>query len=299
MKLTGGATAAASLLFAAGMLAQSALPATPGQPAQAQPAQAQPPPGGRGPQPQPIRPVAVSALTANPDLYVGGPVSLTAAVERRYGASAFSIDQDRTRSAAQDVLVLAPVLSAPVEPNTYVTVIGEVVRFDLAAVIAKMKDTMPALAPEVVATYRGRPAIIASSVINAAMTDLAKRLPPPMSPEEAALSKVMKQVGPGFNALRQAVTASNGGDAAAHAAALKDHFTEAAAFWKTKTYPDAIQWTEDATRESDAIAAASARGDWDAVKAGVPKLQAACASCHTQYRERLDDGTYRFKQPGK
>jgi cytochrome c556 len=260
-------------------------------------AQSQPPPApaGRAPQPQPIRPVAVSALTANPDLFVGGPVSLTAAVEQRYGASAFSIDQDRTKSAAQDVLVLAPVLTAPVEPNTYVTVIGEVVRFDLAAVMAKMKDTMPALTPEVVAKYRGRTAIIASSVINTAMTDLAKRLPPPMTPEEEALSKLMKQVGPGFNALRQAVTAANGGDAATHAAALKKHFTETAAFWKTKTYPDAIQWNEDAKRESDALAAAATRSDWDAVKALVPKLQAACASCHGQYRERLDDGTYRFK----
>ena len=67
---------------------------------------------------------------------------------------------------------------------------------------------MPALAPDVVAKYRGRPAIIATSVINGAMTDLAKRLPPPMSPEELALSKVMKQVGPGFNALRQSATAT-------------------------------------------------------------------------------------------
>lgn len=256
-----------------------------------------PPPAGRGAQPQPIRPVAVSALASNPDLFVGGPVSLTAAVEQRYGATAFSIDQDRTKTAAQDVLVLAPVLNAPVEPNTYVTVIGEVVRFDLAAVMARMKDTMPALAPDVVAKYRGRPAIIASSVINTAMTDLAKRLPPPMTPEEEALSKLMKHVGPGFNALRQAVTASNGGDAAAHAAALKKHFTDTAAFWKTKTYPDAIQWNEDAKREADALAAAATRGDWDAAKTLVPKLQAACASCHNQYRERLDDGTYRFKTP--
>jgi cytochrome c556 len=262
-------------------------------------AQAQPPAGGRGPQPQPIRPVAVSALTANPDLYVGAPVTLTAAVEQRYGATAFSIDQDRTKTAAHDILVLAPVLTAPVEPNTYVTVIGEVVRFDLAVVTVKMKDAMPALAPEVVAKYRGRPAIIASSVINTAMTDLAKRLPPPMTPEEEALSKLMKQVGPGFNALRQAVTATNASDAAAHAAALKKHFTETAAFWKTKTYPDATQWNEDAKRESDALAAAATRSDWDAVKAGVPKLQSACSSCHNQYRERLDDGTYRFKQPAR
>jgi len=74
-------------------------------------------------------------------------------------------------------------------------------------------------------------------------------------------------------------------------------FGEAAAFWKAKARPDAIQWTEDARTASAALEAAAAKGDWDAVKAGVPKLQAVCGSCHGVYRERLDDGTYRYKPP--
>ena len=41
------------------------------------------------------------------------------------------------------------------------------------------------------------------------MTDLAKRLPPPMTPAELALSKVMKQVGPGFTALLTAIGRPN------------------------------------------------------------------------------------------
>ena len=150
-------------------------------------------------------PVAASTLAANPDQFVGMTVTLTAAVDQRYGGTAFSVDQDRATSAGQDVLVLAPLLNAPVEANAYVTVIGEVVRFDAADAAARMKDAMPVLAPDVAAKYRGRAAIIATSVINGAMTDLAKRLPPPMTPEELALSKVMKQVGPGFTALRQSV----------------------------------------------------------------------------------------------
>ena len=91
----------------------------------------------------------------------------------------------------------------------------------------------------------------------------------------------MKQVGPGFNALRQAVTAANAADAA-HAGAPRSSkaFTEAAAFWKTQPHADAIQWTEDAKRESDAIAPPPAKGEWEAVKAAVPKLQAVCGSCH-------------------
>ena len=146
----------------------------------------QAPAAQRGRPPQALVPVAASTLAASPDQFVGMTVTLTAAVDQRYGGTAFSIDQDRAASAGQDILVLAPLLNAPVEMNAYVTVIGEVVRFDPADAAARMKDAMPALAPEVAAKYRGRPAIIATSVINGAMTDLAKRLPPPMSPEEDA-----------------------------------------------------------------------------------------------------------------
>jgi len=253
-----------------------------------------PPAQGRGGPPQPVVPTAVSVLVATPDKFVGTSVSLTAAVEQRYGATAFSIDQNKTTSGP-DVLVLAPVLTAPVEANAYVTVIGEVIRFDVATAAAKMKDAMPPLSAEVVEKYRGKPAIIATSVINNAMTDLAKRLPPPMTPDEEALSKLMKQIGPGFNALRQAVTASNVDDVRTQAATLNKAFTEAAAFWKKQPHADAVQWTEDAKRESDAIATAAAKNDMEAVKAAVPKLQSACGSCHGSYRERLDDGTYRYK----
>jgi hypothetical protein len=260
--------------------------------------QPQTPPAGRAP--QPILPVAVSTLTTTPDKYIGGMVSLTAAVDQRFGANAFSVVQGRAKGSGdgpRDLLVLAAVLTSPVESGAYVTVIGEVMRFETAEIAAKMKDAMPQLSADVMNAYRGRPAIVATSVINAAMTDLAKRLPPPMSPEEQALSRQMKQIGPGFSALRQAVTAANAADAAAHATAMSRAFGEAAAFWKPRPHPDAIQWTEDARRQTAAIAAAAGRADWDAVKASVSKVQSFCQDCHGRYRERLDDGTYRFKLP--
>jgi hypothetical protein len=296
MKVKGFAgVSAVALAISLGALQAppSAPPAGPAQQAPATPA------AGRGRGPQALVPVAASTLAASPDQYVGMTVTLTAAVDQTYGATAFSVDQDRAKSAGQDVLVLAPLLNAPVEPNAYVTVIGDVVRFDLAETAARMKDAMPLLGPEVVAKYRGRPAIIATSVINGAMTDLARRLPPPISPAELALSKVMKQVGPGFTTLRQSATAGSGPETTAQAAALVKLFGEAAAFWKIQSRPDAIQWTEDAKLTSGAIEAAAAKGDWEAVKTAVPKLQAICGSCHGIYRERLDDGTYRFKPPAK
>jgi hypothetical protein len=292
VKSFAGVTAIAVALALGGIQAPPAAPPAGQAPAPAAAA-------GRGRGPQALVPVAASTLAAHPDQFVGMTVTVTAPVDQRYGGTAFSLDQDRATSAAQDVLVLAPLLNAPVEPNAYVTVIGEVVRFDAADAAARMKDAMPSLSPEVAAKYRGRPAIIATSVINGAMTDLAHKLPPPMSPEELALSKVMKQVGPGFTALRTAATASNGAETTAQSAALVKLFGEALVFWKAQARPDAIKWTEDAQTASGAIEAAAAKGDWDAVKAAVPKLQTVCGTCHGLYRERLDDGTYRFKPTTK
>ena len=99
-------------------------------------------------------PIAANTLASNPDPYVGRNVSLTAAVDQLFGSTAFTVDQDRMKSGGQDVLVLAPLLTAPVEANSYVTVIGEAVKFDAAAVAAKMKGAMPLLPPDVATKYR-------------------------------------------------------------------------------------------------------------------------------------------------
>src|SRR5438105_7700758 len=105
--------------------------------------QAPPAPAPR-PSQQPLVPIAASTLTVTPDAYIGRTVTLTAPVEQRFGNTAFSVDQNPA-SSGPDVLILAPLLNAPVEPNGYVTVIGEVVRFDPADAAARMKDAMPVL----------------------------------------------------------------------------------------------------------------------------------------------------------
>jgi hypothetical protein len=255
-------------------------------------------------QQKPVVPVAASTVAANLDRFAGTTVSLTAAVAQRYGATVFSVAQTRStaRAAAtapragaapQDVLVVAPLLTSPVQPGSYVTVIGEVVRFDAAMVAARMKDAAPSA--EVSAKYAGKPAVLATSVINTSMTDLAKKLPPPMTPAEIDLNKAMKQIGPAFTALRQAVTAANTSDARDQATTLAAGFTAAAAFWKTQTHPEATEWTEDARKLADEIAMLAAKPDVDGLKASVPKLQQVCSNCHNQYRVRLDDGSYRYK----
>jgi cytochrome c556 len=255
-----------------------------------------PGPGAAAPAPpKPLVPVVASTVAANPDAYYGETVTMTASVDQIFSRTVFSLDQDPTKSTGQDVLVLVPTIQGPVDLNAYVTVFGEVVKFDPAEIARKVKDYKLDLPADVAAKYLGRPAVIATTVLNAKMVDLAKRLPPPMTADEEALSKVMKRVAPAFAALRQAADGSKADDATQNAVVLKQAFTETEAFWKAKSKADAVKWAQSARLQAESIERDAASGKWDAVKASAGTLGQQCQECHTAYRERFDDGSYRIK----
>ena len=260
-------------------------------------ARAQQPAPAATPPPKPLVPVTASTLAGNPDGFIGEWVSVTGVIQESLSRLAFAVDQGKLKSAG-DILVLAPRLNGPVDPNTYVTVVGEVVRFDPDAIARKSKDYAVDLSPDLVAKYRGRPAVLATSVINSKMIDLAKRLPLPMSAEEQAFDNIMKKVGPAFAAVRQA-DASNADATKENAAVLKQAFADTETFWKGRGRADAVQWAQDARKHVDAIDHAAAAGNWDEVKSMAGTLGQSCQSCHTAYRERFDDGSYRIKEPAK
>jgi len=267
-----------------------------GQPAGQPGGQPAPPPA------KPLVPVATNTVNAHPDAYYGLGVTITAAVEQVLSKSAFAVDQRRVAGAAApstptDVLVLVPTLQSPVDPKSYVTVMGELVKFDPAEVAKKAKDYKLDLPADVMAKYSGRPALIATSVITDKFVDLAKRLPPPMTADEEALSKVMKQLPPALAALRTAVDGSKAEDATKNATVLKQGFTDVEAFWKPKK-ADATQWAHDARVKVEGIQTAIAAGKWEDAKAAVPAVQQVCGTCHNAYRERFDDGSFRIKTSG-
>jgi cytochrome c556 len=247
--------------------------------------------------PKPLVPVTASTLAGNPDGFIGEWVSVTGVIEQSLSHLAFAVDQGKLKSAG-DILVLAPRLNSPVDPNTYVTVVGEVVRFDPDAIARKSKDYALDLSPDVVAKYRGKPAVLATSVINSKMVDLAKRLPAPMSAEEQAFDNIMKKVGPAFAAVRQA-DASNADVTKENTSVLKQAFADTEAFWKSRGRADAVQWAQEARKHVDAIDHAATAGNWDEVKSMAGTLGQSCQSCHAAYRERFDDGSYRIKEPPK
>ncbi|MGH9313243.1 MAG: hypothetical protein ACRD1S_08600 [Vicinamibacterales bacterium] len=244
---------------------------------------------------KPLVPVAASTLAENPDAYYGEQVSLTGAVEQHLGKLVFSVDQDKTKSTAKDVLILTRTLNEAVGLNTYVTVIGEVVRFDPDDLARKAKDYAPDLPQGVVEKYRGRPAILATSVITTAGNDLAKRLPPPMTPAEEAFDKVMKQVGSANRALRAALEASDAKAAQDNAVLLQQAFKQAWEFWKARGVAEAAGWSQDGHKLAESIHRAAAAGRWDDVKTTIGTMGQVCQTCHTARRERFDDGTFRIK----
>jgi hypothetical protein len=215
-------------------------------------------------------PVATTSIASNPDTFIGQTVTVTASVDRVISPTTFAVDQDPKATGTGEVLVLVQALSAAPELNSYVTVIGEVVR------------------------HEGRPAIRATSVINAAMVDLAKRQALPLNADEAAFDAVMKRINPAFGGIRQAVAAGGSDKAAEQAAILKQGFAETETFWKKREKPDAIKWAAEARGYAESLEAAVTAGKWEEAKAAVGSLQQTCAACHGAYRQRDEDG-YRIR----
>ena len=192
--------------------------------------------------------------------------------------------------------MLVPNIQSPVDLKSYVTVMGEVVKFDPAEVAKKAKDYKIDLPPDAAAKYTGRPAVIATSVINDKFIDVAKRLPPPMNAEEEAFSKVMKQVAPAFAALRAGIDWSE---------RRERHQERGGAEAGVHRHRDVLQ-AEEAGRDAVGGRGAQARRDDPGggrrgqVGRGEDDGRDAAAvvrQCHGQYRERFDDGSFRYK-PG-
>jgi cytochrome c556 len=248
--------------------------------------------------PKPLVPLAASSLAEDPEPHYGEYVSVMGTVEKRFSRTVFSVDQDPAHSA-KDVLIVAPKLAADVLPNAYVTIIGDVIRFEPATIAQLAKDYVLELTSDTIEQYRGRPAVLANAVITSAMVDLTKRIPPPMTAEEEAFSVIMKRVGPAFTNLRQALGGASTDAVLEQSAVLSQAFGEVEAFWKSRKKTDAIGWAQDARQQTDVVERSARAGNWDGVKASVAALGQACQSCHGAYRERQDDGSYRIKARGR
>lgn len=242
--------------------------------------------GGQGQPPPPPDPVPTSAasIILNPKTYLGRPVTITASVARQVAPTAFTVGQNKS-TAQGEVLVITAVLTSVPAINSYVTVIGDAFAFDPAELTKRMAAAAPTLPADVVAAFLGKPAIIATAIVASDMSDLTKRKPAPMTPDDEKLSAIMKQVSPAATALRTAATANDADAKAAKTAELKKLFTDAQGVFKARGIMTATLYAGDAMKALDA-------GD-------ITALTATCTTCHNAHRARQDDGTYRLKTEAK
>lgn len=254
--------------------------------------------GAAPPAAKPMIPMAASSIITSPDTYVGENVSMMCAVEAVLSKTTFTVDQDKTKSTGKDILIIAPTLQSPVSANTYITIVGEVVKFDPADIARRARGYTLDLSSDLVERYRGKPAVLATSIVTADLTDIAKKPIVPMTPEEVTFSGYMKQISPASTALRQAADGSNAEQTKANTAILRKNFTDAQAYFKTKNITDAIGWAGDALKFVSTMeaATASATPKWEDVRTAANGVGGLCAGCHAIHRERQDDGSFRFKK---
>jgi hypothetical protein len=257
----------------------------------------QAPPGQPAPPPRPLVPTTASSVLLDPQSHIGANVSMMATVDAILSKTAFTVDQDRTKNGPA-LLVLAPTLTAAPMVNDYVTVTGDVLKFDPAEIAKRAKAYTIDLPPELVSKYQGQPVVLAAAVVDPKLIDLARRVPPPMSPAELAFQKAMRTINPTFMQLRGGLASPEAAKIQEQAGVLKTAFAEIETYFKSRSVADATGWAADAIKHSTAMEQGAAAGKWDEVKSASGSLQQLCSTCHNAYRERQDDGSFRIRSGG-
>jgi cytochrome c556 len=109
------------------------------------------------------------------------------------------------------------------------------------------------------------------------------------------LQAFMKTIAGANGALRKAVTDKDAAQVSANAQKTADAFAKVQSHLEEDHLTDGVNFAKTAHKASmDLIAAANA-GDWDKASDQLKVLGGTCQGCHTQYREKLPDGTFRMK----
>jgi hypothetical protein len=246
-------------------------------------------------------PIATNTIVQNPDAYYGKLVTLSAGVEKVFSPTTFVVDQRKASGEAgvqavgAPILVIAPYLSAPLDPKHYLLMRGQLVKFDAVAIAGMAGDFKNGLSPEVSDAFKGRPVLLATSILTSTFTELARKPLPPAGAEELAMSKAMKVIGPASAAVRTAAGESNVAVIVENAPKLKAAFTTTESAWDDLGLTLPAQMARDAREFVETMEREAAAGRWDIVKLSAGALSDTCTSCHSTYRERQEDGTFRFK----
>ena len=243
-------------------------------------------------------PVATNTILADPDAYYGKVVTLSAGVDQMLSKTTFVVDQWKMTGptavapVGKPILVVAPYLTASLDRRSYLMMRGPVVKFDPIEIARAGDGYILDMTADVRAKYTGQPVLVATSILNSVSLELARK---PLMPEEISLTSAMKTIAPAFASLRTAAQESKADVVSQNVARLLPAFSQTEAIWDGLGQSPAAQWARDAREHAVAIDKAAAAGDWAAVNASAGALNQVCGSCHNTYRERQDDGLFRFK----
>lgn len=109
---------------------------------------------------------------------------------------------------------------------------------------------------------------------------------PAFSQSEEDLDKAMKTVGKTMGDLRKANEANDAEALKAGGKVLVEQFTLSGKFFASHKMADAVEMNNKSLDAAKALAGGTG---------GFPAVGATCKGCHDMYREKLADGSYKFK----
>ena len=115
--------------------------------------------------------------------------------------------------------------------------------------------------------------------------------------DETDFEAAMKDVGKNFGAVRSAMEAREGETVASGAENLVSIFEGVEAFFSARDLEHGVTVAGQALQAAADIKSAIDNETFGELVGARDRLGAACLSCHTEYREQLEEGGFRFK-PG-
>lgn len=110
------------------------------------------------------------------------------------------------------------------------------------------------------------------------------------------LEKMMKQINTGATTLRKLIDEKAAPAAEAQADTLQHLFDDVEEFWHARKVEEAEKWAEQAAEHAGHVEDATKGKDFAKAGEHLKLLMGVCQQCHTKYRERAADGTYRLKK---
>ena len=113
--------------------------------------------------------------------------------------------------------------------------------------------------------------------------------------DEADFEAAMKDVGKNFGAVRSAMEAREGETVASGAENLVSIFEGVEAFFSARDLEHGVTVAGQAVQAAADIKSAIDNQTFGELVGARDRLGATCQSCHTEYREQVEEGGFRFK----